>query len=224
MSWPLFALVFGAFFLTHSIPVRPKVKAYLQGMLGPRGFTASYSVLSLFMLGLLIAAAQNAPVIALWPQAVWQRYVVLAGMLLVCMIAALAIGRPNPFSFGGAHNDRFDPAHSGIVRYTRHPLLLALALWAGLHLLPNGDMAHVIMFGVFLGFALLGRSIIDKRKKRELGPEVWRALHDQTQRAPFIAGIIHSDAAVLRILGAVGVFVALLALHEPVIGAYPLPV
>lgn len=223
MSWSAFTLVFVAFFVTHTIPVRPAVKARLQGVLGVRGFTTAYSALSLFMLGLLIAAAKSAPFIELWSQAHWQRYVVLVGMFFVCLIAAFAIGRPNPFSFGGAHNDRFDPARAGIVRLTRHPLLLALALWAGLHLLPNGDVAHVILFGIFLGFALLGRWIIDRRKKRQMGAAVWHALKAGTAQAPLVAPAGSRGVILLRALVAIGAFLVLLLLHEPVIGVYPLP-
>jgi uncharacterized membrane protein len=224
MSWSAFALAFMAFFVTHTIPVRPKVKASLQDVLGARGFTTAYSALSLFMLGLLIAAAQNAPFVELWPQTGWQRYVVLVGMFPVCLVAAFAIGRPNPFSFGGANNNGYDPARPGIVRLTRHPLLLALALWAGLHLLPNGDVAHVIMFGVFLGFALLGRWIIDKRKKRQMGPAVWHALKAETVQAPLVAPAGSRKVFLFRALAASGAFLILLMLHQPVIGAYPLPV
>jgi hypothetical protein len=60
----------------------------------------------------------------------WQYHVVLVVMLPVCLILSLAIARPNPFSFGGARNETFDPARPGIVRLNRHPLLLALALWS----------------------------------------------------------------------------------------------
>jgi uncharacterized membrane protein len=224
MSWSAFALVFAAFFVTHTVPVRPKVKARLQGVLGVRGFTIAYSTLSLCMLGLLIAAARNAPYVALWPQTVWQRHVVLVGMFLVCLIAAFAIGRPNPFSFGGARNNHYDPTRAGIIRLTRHPLLLALALWAGLHLLPNGDLAHVILFGVFLGFALLGRWIIDRRKKRQMGSAVWHALRAETAQAPLVAPAGSRAEILLRAFLAIGVFLILLLLHEPVIGAYALPV
>jgi uncharacterized membrane protein len=101
ISWPLFALTFAAFFVTHTVPVRPKVKVRLQRLLGPRGFTLAYSLLSLCMLGAVIAAAAHAPYVQLWPQAVWQHYVVAVGMLAVCLLLALAIARPNPFSFGG---------------------------------------------------------------------------------------------------------------------------
>ena len=96
-------------------------------------------------------------------------YVPLTKMLPVCLIIAVTIGRPNPFSFGGARNERFDPSRPGIVRVTRHPLLLALALWAAAHVAPNGDLAHGVLFGTFAAFALLGGCLIDRRRQREMG-------------------------------------------------------
>lgn len=131
MGWGEYALAFAAFFLTHSVPVRPQLRPWLVARLGHAGFGMAYSVLSLGVLAWLIGAAGRAPYLQLWPWAAWQNHVVLTIMLPVCLILALAIARPNPFSFGGARNDRFDPARPGLVRLTRHPLLLALALWAG---------------------------------------------------------------------------------------------
>lgn len=224
ISWPTFAAVFGAFFVTHSIPVRPAIKAHLQRVLGQTGFTMCYSALSLVMLAALIWAAQNAPYIQLWPQMAWHLYVVFFGMFLVCVILALAVGRPNPFSFGGARNHAFDPAQPGIVRLSRHPLLAGITLWAGLHLLPNGDLAHVILFGVFVGFALLGRWIIDRRNKRQMGPQHWHALLQQTRSARLFQHPTGRRAFALRIGIAVGVFALLLVLHPIIIGASPLPI
>lgn len=223
ISWPTFAAVLGAFFVTHSVPVRPAVKARLQRHLGSTGFTVSYSVLSLLMLAGLIWAAQNAPYVQLWPQAVWHRYVLFLGMFLVCLIAALTIGRPNPFSFGGARNHEFDPARPGIVRLLRHPLLTAIALWAGLHLLPNGDLAHVILFGIFLGFAILGTWIIDRRNKRLMGPSEWQAILLETQQVPLFQPPLNPGALAARIGAATGVFALLTALHPIAIGVSPLP-
>jgi len=74
--------------------------------------------------------------------------------------------RRDPFSFGGAHNDRLDPQQAGIVRWSRHPLLLALALWTPAHLVPNGDLAHVILFGTCAAIALPGGRLIDARAAR----------------------------------------------------------
>jgi uncharacterized membrane protein len=183
VGWLWYALAFAAFFVTHSLPVRPPVRPWLVARLGPAGFGMAYSALSLAVLAWLIAAAGRAPHLALWPWAAWQNHVVLALMLPVCVILALSVARPNPFSFGGARNDRFDTNRPGIVRLTRHPLLLALALWTTAHPVPNGDLAHVILFASFAAFALLGGRLVDRRRRREMGPE-WGRLDAARRQAP----------------------------------------
>ncbi len=45
------------------------------------------------------------------------------------------------------------PGH--IRRITRHPLLIGTALWAFAHLLVNGDLAAVVLFGAFLAWAVI---------------------------------------------------------------------
>ncbi len=61
----------------------------------------------------------------------------------------------------------FDPANPGIVRLCRHQLLLAL--WAASHAVPNGDLAHLILFGTIAIFAVLGTRLVDRRRQREMG-------------------------------------------------------
>ncbi len=218
MTWAGFAGIFALFFATHSVPVRPSIKSRITAKIGPRGFGISYSILSIGMLTLLIWSAGKAPYVELWPQAVWQRHVVHLGMLIVCLILAFSIGRPNPFSFGGARNDRFDPTRPGIVRITRHPILLALALWAGLHLLPNGDLAHVLLFGVLGSFAIVGRALINRRKRREMGAGRWSDLNAAVGNARVINSPLSWAGVAVRIISAIAGFAALLALHPVVIG------
>lgn len=214
-GWGEFAAAILIFLLSHSLPVRPRAKAALVARLGSSGFTLAYSALSLAALAWLIVAANRAPFVPLWDWAPWQNHLTFAAMALACAIAALAIGRPNPLSFGGAHNERFDPAAPGIVGWLRHPLLAALLLWSLAHLLPNGQVAHVILFGLFAGFSLLGMRLIDRRKQRQLGPEEWQRLAAGPRRlAPTRAGLFRLS------LGALA-YAALIALHGPVIGVQP---
>lgn len=218
MDWIEFATAFALFFLSHSLPTRPPLRPWLQARFGRAGFTLVYSVLSLGMLGWLIGAAGRAPHVTLWDWAPWQAHVPIIVMLPVCLLMGLSIARPNPFSFGGARNDRFDPTHPGIVRLSRHPLLLALALWAMAHIVPNGDLAHVILFGTFAGFALLGSRIIDRRKRRALGPE-WQRMRDEVRATPrWPLGI-----APLRLLAGLALYVGLILLHPVLFGVSPLP-
>ncbi|MHA3915889.1 NnrU family protein [Halovulum sp. GXIMD14793] len=218
MTWAGFLGIFALFFATHSIPVRPAIKSRIVARVGPRGFAVGYSVLSLALLALLIWAAGAAPYVELWPQLAWHRHVAHAGMLVVCLILAFSIGRPNPFSFGGARNDMFDPARPGIVRLVRHPLLAALALWATFHMLPNGDLAHVLLFGVLGGFALGGRTLINRRKKREMGSDQWDRLNATVGEAPVLGKPTSWLGAVARLALGVVLFAALIALHPVVIG------
>lgn len=222
MGWIEFAAAFAVFFLSHSVPVRPAVRSWLRGRLGPRGFTLAYSILSLVVLLWLIDAARRAPYVALWDWAPWQNWIVLTAMLLVCLILAFSIGRPNPLSFGGSRDTLFDPAHPGIVRVSRHPILLALAIWSLAHLVPNGNLAHTVLFGTFAAFALFGQRLVDRRKRRELGAN-WDHLIVQVQRAPYIAGYLPSAQGLARLAMAVLLYIGLLWLHPSVFGVSPLP-
>lgn len=218
MGWLEFATAYVVFFLSHSLPVRPPLRPWLRARLGASGFTLAYSALSLLVLAWLIVAAGRAPQLILWDWAPWQILVPLIVMGPVSLILALAIGRPNPFSFGGARNALFDPASPGIVRWSRHPLLLALALWAGAHVVPNGDLAHVILFGTFAGFALLGGRLIDRRKRREMGAE-WHRLRRAVAGAPRVPDRV----AVARLSAGVALYATLIWLHPLLFGVSPLP-
>jgi uncharacterized membrane protein len=221
VSWLEFGAAYVVFFLTHSVPVRAPMRPLLMTALGPRGFTLAYSALSLAALAWVIGAAGRAPFVPLWDWAAWQPFVPLVVMLPVCLIQTLAIARPNPFSFGGARNAAFDPARPGIIRLSRHPLLLALALWAAAHAVPNGDLAHLILFGTFAVFAALGTRLVDRRRQREMG-EGWQELTRAVARAPlWLASLTGNDAR--RLVAGLLLYAVLIWLHPAVIGVSPLP-
>ncbi|MCF1710750.1 NnrU family protein [Tabrizicola sp. J26] len=219
MGWNEFAFAFAAFFLTHSIPIRPPLRPWAVARLGYAGFGIAYSALSLAVLVWLIAAASRAPYVPLWDWAPWQNHVVLTVMLPVCLVLTAAMARPNPFSFGGAQNDRFDPASPGIIRLTRHPLLLALGIWSAAHILPNGDLTHVILFGTFAGFAMLGGRLVDRRRQREMGQR-WHDLRAAISESPAMPSL--TGHTLLRLLAGLLLYAGLIWLHPLVIGVDPL--
>ncbi|MEM6322268.1 MAG: NnrU family protein [Pseudomonadota bacterium] len=222
MGWFEFALAFVAFFLTHSVPVRPPLRPILVGALGRRGFSIVYSLVSLAIVAWLIVAAGRAPFVLLWPWAPWQSYAALLLMLIACIWLALAAGQPNPFSFGGGRKAPFEPAAPGIVRLTRHPFLAVLALWASAHVLANGVLAHAILFGVFAVFAAIGGRLIDRRKKRELGAD-WALLKQQMAATPFSAAVPLTRVTAKRVAVGVVAWVALIAAHPLLFGVAPWP-
>lgn len=221
MGWLEFALAWVAFFVTHSMPLRPSVRPWFQAKLGRRGFTIAYSVLSLGALVWLIGAAGRAPFVPLWDWAPWQGHVTLALILPVCLILALAIGRPNPFSFGGANNDDFNPKRAGIVRLSRHPLLFALSLWALAHVVPNGDLAHVLLFGAFAGFAMFGQRLVDRRRQRDMGTD-WRRLWAQVTECASHANPASWCATCVRLAFGAALYAGLIWLHPWLFGVSPL--
>lgn len=109
-----------------------------------------YAVIALIGLVLLITgygAARQSPVVLYTPPA-WLRHVNLLLMLPVfpLLIAAYLPG--------------------WISRTTRHPMLLAVKLWAFGHLLANGMLADVLLFGGLLAWAVIDRISLKRRSPR----------------------------------------------------------
>lgn len=222
-DWLEFIAVMTAFLLSHALPTRPKMRAALARHLGPRGFQLSYSLLSLTLLYGLIVAAWRAPFVVLWDFVPWQTLVPNILMPFAVLLACCAIGAPNPLSFGGAHEEKFDPDHPGIAGIVRHPILWALLLWSGAHLVPNGDLAHVLLFGIFAVFSFTGMVLIDRRCQQKLGMTQWKSLARNTAFWPFGNGWRIPAVPYGRLLLALILYGTLLVLHPLIIGVSALP-
>lgn len=219
-GWFEFSAALMVFFFSHAIPVRPPLRPWLIARLGRRGYFLVYSVLSIAILIWLFIAATRAPFVGIIPAEPLLRWVPLVAMPLASVLAVAGLRGRNPLSFGGMGQGAFDPAHPGVLAVTRHPILLAAALWGGAHLLVNGDLAHVILFGLMGGFAVVGMGMIDRRKRRELGSD-WQTVTAKTALCD-PRGLL-KIAPLDWVLG-IGFYVVLLAVHETVIGLSPLPV
>lgn len=220
LEWTEFALALAAFLVSHAVPVRPPVRPWLVARLGQGGYLWAYSLLSLLVLGWLILAAARAPYVELIPAWPLLRWVPAVAMAPACLLVVLGLSAVNPFSFGGFGHGRFDPQAPGVLAVTRHPLLLAMAIWAAAHLLANGTLAHGLLFGLFAGFAVMGMALIDRRKARQL-PD-WRRLAQNTARLS-VRAVPALRPRPLHWAAAVLLYLTLLALHPQVIGASPLP-
>ena len=61
------------------------------------------------------------------------------------------------------------PSFPGRIKtITKHPMLLGTKLWATAHLLANGNLADVLLFGGFLAWAVADRISLKRRPPREL--------------------------------------------------------
>jgi len=150
------ALLWAGFAVTHvglsSLPVRTRLVARL----GERAFQGVYS---------LVAFAFFIPLVTtffghkhdgrwLWvftrgPALHWTLYV---GMAIALVLVVASLVRPSPAGVVPG-----DPTPRGVYRITRHPLVMGLALFGALHVLPNGTTADVAFFGGFVLFGLLLR-------------------------------------------------------------------
>ena len=97
------------------------------------------------------------------------------------------------------------PSHIHVM--LKHPMLVAIKIWALAHLLANGDLAALVLFGSFLAFAVYDR--ISVKRRGDLGPL------GQGQRA--VDQRRHRRRAGHRALRAI-----VLYLHQLVIGVSPL--
>ena len=228
-GWTEFFIAFVLFFISHIIPVRPAIREWLIYRIGKTIYLAGYSVLSIVLFGWLIVAADRAPYVAVWNFSPWQLWLPNIAMPIACLLFAFGTVAPNPLSIASSNNDAYEPDHPGIAGVTRHPVLWAAALWAIAHAVPNGDLAHILLFGLFGVFSFLGMLAIDARNRRVLGTAEWRRLSRNTSLAPLTALVggrwrpSFEKINWLRLAAAIGLYVGLLVLHRPVIGVSPLP-
>lgn len=214
MGWSIFAASLAGFFVLHSVPLRPPVRPWLVARLSRAGFGIVYSILSLAMLAAVLASARHAPRVQLWAEPPHVEWLVLGAMVLAGTILAFGLGRPNPLSFGGTRNTAFDPRQAGILRWIHHPVLAAVMLWSGSHLVANGDLAHVAVFGSMAAFSLVGMAMIDRRRRREMGDATWR----QTIAAMRAAKLRASPDAALPLTLAVAGLAVLILVHPWIAG------
>jgi uncharacterized membrane protein len=58
-----------------------------------------------------------------------------------------------------------------IKKAVKHPMLLAVKIWAFGHLLANGELNSVLLFGSFLVYGVLDRIAVKKRGDNGPGPD-----------------------------------------------------
>lgn len=127
-------------------------RAQVIDRIGLRAWKGLYNVLSLLAFALLVwgwGLARQAPV-QLWQPPMGMRHAAALLTLLAFVLMAAA------YVPGNALKARF-----------HHPLVLATKTWALAHLLANGSLADVLLFGSFLVWAVLLFIVSRRRDRRE---------------------------------------------------------
>jgi uncharacterized membrane protein len=140
----------------HLLPTVPDVRDGLLERLGPGAYKGIFTIVSLIGFVVIILGYHKAqlhlggknPI--LWDPPVWTRHIALL-LMLPALIFLVASNVP-----------------SRIRNAVKHPLLLAVKIWALAHLLANGDLASLLLFGSFLAYAIYDR--ISVKQRAALGP------------------------------------------------------
>jgi len=176
----------------HSVGIfAPAWREAQIARLGALAWKGLYSVVSIVGFALLIygyGLARQSPVVLYTPPAIL-RHIALALMLPVfpLFLAAYLPGR--------------------IKTAAKHPMLLSVKIWATAHLLANGTLVDVLLFGAFLAWAVLDRIAAKRREVPRVVPG-----------APPSA---FNDASAL--IGGLGLYAAfLMGVHLWLIGVSPL--
>jgi uncharacterized membrane protein len=139
----------------HSVGiVSVAMRDHWAAALGVNAWRAIYSLVSLAGFVLLIVGymqARQSPVLLYIPPP-WTRHAAFALMLPVfpLILAAYLPGT--------------------IKAKLKHPMLAAVKLWALAHLLANGMLADLLLFGGFLAWAVFARVSFKRRTQRMMMP------------------------------------------------------
>ena len=164
-----------------------------RARIGENAWKGSYSLVSLLGFGLIIygfgLARQDAVVV--WNPPMAMRHIAsLLVAIAMILLAATYIPR------------------NGIKARLHHPMILGVKTWALAHLLANGKLHDIVLFGAFLLWAVL-----DFRSARQ---------RDKAAGTVYPAGT-GAATAVTVVVGLVAFAVFAVALHGLLIGVRPFP-
>ena len=143
------------FLAIHLVPANVDLKNGLIARFGATGYKVLFSVVSLIGLALIILGFYKLhlhpgknPI--LWDPPTWTKHIAFLLMIpaMICLVAAYVPSR--------------------IRTALKHPMLVAIKIWALAHLIANGDLASLMLFAGFLAFAVYDR--ISVKKRGALGP------------------------------------------------------
>jgi uncharacterized membrane protein len=126
-----------AFAVLHLVPVWPGAKTWLVGRLGNRAYGPVYGMASIVALVLIIAGWRTAAFVPVYDPPAWGAYANFALTLVAFILVGIFLFR-------------------GRMRQTlRFPMGFAVMFWGTGHLLANGDVRSLILFGGLMAYAVL---------------------------------------------------------------------
>ncbi|MBW2424284.1 MAG: NnrU family protein [Deltaproteobacteria bacterium] len=197
----------------------------LVARLGERAYLGLFSLASgvgiVWLSGAYVAASAETRFLWQFPPSARSWATIAMGFAFLFVVIGLTT--PSPTAAGGEARLASGAAASGILRVTRHPFLMGVALWAGVHLVANGDTASLLFFSALLVLALAGPVSIDRKRARKHGRE-WQEFIRATSIVPFgaIAGgrnrLVLAEIGLWRPALAIVIWALVLVFHGAVFG------
>ena len=112
----------------------------------------------------------------------------------------------------------------GIIRLTRHPILIGISIMCFSHMISKGDLAGLIFFGALGSLCVLGAHSIDQKRLEQYGETYERIMRISSifPGAAIAAGrtaFEPNEIGVLRVALSVSSFTSIVVLHEILFGA-----
>ena len=136
------------FFGVHTLTTQRELRARFVTSMGEGGYKIFYSLASIAGLALIVwgfAHYRATGWIDVWSPPTAFKHITVALMLpaVILVVASYIRGR--------------------IYTTLKHPMLAGVKLWAAAHLLANGDLGSIVLFGSFLAWAVFDRISLKRR-------------------------------------------------------------
>jgi uncharacterized membrane protein len=148
MGLAVLVLGLAVFLGAHVFVTRREAREALIGRVGEWPYKGLFSLVSLVGLALIVwgyAQYRATGYVQVWMPPTWMRHVTVA-LVWPAIILVTAAYIPG-----------------NIKRTLKHPMLAGIKLWAFAHLLSNGDLGSIILFGAILGWAVYDRISLKRR-------------------------------------------------------------
>jgi uncharacterized membrane protein len=140
----------------HTLPAQRELRAGAIAAMGEGSYKLVYALISVLGIALIawgFAHYRATGWIDIWSPPKALKHITLALMLPAVILVVAAFLRGH------------------IYTSLKHPMLAGVKLWAAAHLLANGDLGSIILFGSFLGWAVFDRISL-KRRSDAGGPPI----------------------------------------------------
>ena len=136
------------FLAPHTLTAMRAPRQRFVDRLGPGPYKGIYSLVSaigIVLIGYGFARYRSIGWIDVWSPPSWARHVTVALMwpACICIVAAYIPG--------------------DLKRVLKHPMLVGVKLWAVAHLIGNGDLGSIVLFGAILAWAVFDRISLKRR-------------------------------------------------------------